>query len=1003
VVSIRTAYSFGFGLLRADEIMDRARGNYTHLALTDLGHTAALLPLMERTQKSGIQIVPGVEIRNGHKLLYSVLALNNDALTKLHVWLSEHEQTGAPFPGEFPLESTNAEFACIYPWDAVDIVPAGAWLGVRPWELWAAAKKWGSGHTRCLAWMPFTLRDASDFNAHRVLRAVSLNTLLERIGPNETCDPREVWMTRPEWEEAYREAPVLVERTQQLLETCTVFIPMGSEAPPTNLQSYTGSQAQDALLLRQLCQDHLYQRYPQAARNVQQRVDKELEVIQSKGFNAYFLINWDLIRYAQSRGFHHVGRGSGANSIVAYILQITNVDPIELDLYFERFINIHRTSPPDFDLDFSWTDRPDITRYLFGRYPNVALLGAYSTYQFRSVVREVSKTFGLPKSDIDRLANGEAPKDQWGRAVLHFGHRLHDLPSRMTLHSSGILIADKPLATFSSTFWPPKGYPTVYFDMLAAEDVGLAKFDILGQRGIAKIAEAVQLAKENQPNRPPLPLSAIPQFKNDPAALKLLSTGGAMGCFYVESPAMRMLMQKLQTQSYVDLVAASSIIRPGVSSSGMMRQYILRHRNPERRKDAIPALLELLPDTYGVMVYQEDVIKVAHHYGGLTLAEADVLRRSMSGKFRSRQEFQNVQNQFFANGSAQNRPDTEVAEIWRQMESFAGYAFAKGHSASYAVESFQSLYLKAHYPLEYLTATLNNGGGFYRKSVYLREAKRLGAHVEPPCVQNGGWNYRLRGTSLFVGFFQISGVDEKFCQSIEKERDKGDLFTSLIDFIDRMQSPQKPIPLESLLLLIRIGAFRFTHEPQRALLWEAHRLLGHRVPPPQSESLFSPNRTPVKLPVLEMPPLEQAYEEWELLGFPLCNPMDLLAEPLGTWISPQHWPQWVGKKIRVVGQTVSVKDTRTAQGQWMKFGTFEAPDGRVFDTVHFPPVVQRHPFRGGGLYELEGVVSEEFDYCCLDVQSMRKLAVLEDPRYADQSAGARTKSPLLSEPVSEHN
>jgi DNA polymerase-3 subunit alpha len=152
-----------------------------------------------------------------------------------------------------------------------------------------------------------------------------------------------------------------------------------------------------------------------------------------------------------------------------------------------------------------------------------------------------------------------------------------------------------------------------------------------------------------------------------------------------------------------------------------------------------------------------------------------------------------------------------------------------------------------------------------------------------------------------------------------------------------------------------------------------------------------------------MPPLEQAYEEWELLGFPLCNPMDLLAEPLGTWISPQHWPQWVGKKIRIVGQTVSVKDTRTVQGQWMKFGTFEAPDGLVFDTVHFPPVVQRYPFRGGGLYELEGVVSEEFDYCCLDVQSMRKFAVLEDPRYADQSAGARTKSPLLSEPVSEHN
>jgi DNA polymerase-3 subunit alpha len=1004
VAAVRTAYSFGFGLIALEELVERAvLDDHSHLALTDIGHTAALLPLLQKAKRAGINIIPGVEIRLNNKFKYSILALNRVGLNSLHAWLSAGHTSNSAASVFSQKESLSAECACIYPWDAEGPIPPEAWIGVRPWEIWAAAKKWGKNNDRCIAWMPFTLPTANDFKAHRVLRAIGQNALLENTGPQATCDPREVWMTRAQWEQAYQEAPVLVQRTDQLLKSCTVSLPMGAEAAPANLQTYTDTPENDIQLLRQLCEDLLPQRYPKASREVRERVEKELATIQAKGFNAYFLINWDLVRYAQSRGFHHVGRGSGANSIVAYILQITNVDPIELDLYFERFINIYRTSPPDFDLDFSWTDRPEVTRYLFSRYDHVALLGAYSTYQFRSVVREVSKAFGLPKTDIDRLANGEAPKDQWGRAVLHFGHRLHNLPSRMTLHSSGILIANKPLTEFTSTFLPPKGYPTVHFDMLAAEDIGLAKFDILGQRGIAKIADAARLARTNQPDKPAVNLSEIQKFKSDPAALRLLSTGGAMGCFYVESPAMRMLMTKLQTNSYVDLVAASSIIRPGVSSSGMMRQYIVRHRQPERRSDAIPALLSLLPDTYGVMVYQEDVIKVAHHYGGLTLAEADVLRRSMSGKFRSREEFHEVRAQFFKNGEKRGAPPEELAEIWRQMESFAGYAFAKGHSASYAVESFQSLYLKAHFPLEYLTATLNNGGGFYRKSVYVREAMRCGARIEPPCVNQGGWNYLLDGNRLFIGFSQISGVDESFCQRIEKERTARGPFDSLGHFVDRMQQPGHSVPLETLLVLIRVGAFRFAGIQSRALLWEAHRLLGHKTPPKQTESLFESRQTPLALPVLQTPPMEQAFEEWELLGFPLCDPTVLLAEPLGSWVPPDEWPQWIGRKIRAVGQTVSVKDTRTAQGQWMKFGTFEDPSGQIFDTVHFPPVVQKYPFRGGGIYELEGVVSEEFEYCCLDVHFMRKLILIEDPRYADQKAGARTQSPILPEPVSEHN
>ena len=248
--------------------------------------------------------------------------------------------------------------------------------------------------------------------------------------------------------------------------------------------------------------------------------------------------------------------------------------------------------------------------------------------------------------------------------------------------------------------------------MVIAEDVGLYKFDILGQRGLAKIKEALQIIAKNHPNDPAIDIHDIRRFKTDARVNNMVKEAQCLGCFYVESPAMRMLLKKLQVDNYLGLVAASSIIRPGVAQSGMMREYILRHRYPERRKEAHPVLYDLMPETYGVMVYQEDVIKVAHHYAGLTLGEADVLRRAMSGKFRSRSEFNKVQQKFMDNCAVKGYALATTESIWRQIESFAGYAFAKGHSASYAVESYQTLFLKAYYPLEYMVAVLNNGGGF---------------------------------------------------------------------------------------------------------------------------------------------------------------------------------------------------------------------------------------------------------------------------------------------------
>ena len=306
----------------------------------------------------------------------------------------------------------------------------------------------------------------------------------------------------------------------------------------------------------------------------------------------FFLINWDIVNYAKSKGYFHVGRGSGANSIVAYLLGITDVDPIELDLYFERFMNLYRKNPPDFDIDFSWRDREDVTQYIFDRFGQngqAALLATYNTFKHRGAVRELGKVFGLPKHEIDVLSDGNFDYnklDKIARLVIHYAQRLLDKPNILSVHSAGIVISEKSLHYFTATNMPPKGFPTTQFDMIISEDVGLYKYDILGQRGLGKIKDALKIVAENQPDKPLADIHDVRPLFRDKKINDLVRTAQCNGCFYVESPAMRMLLKKLEVDNYLGLVAASSIIRPGVAKSGMMREYILRHKNPERCEKA---------------------------------------------------------------------------------------------------------------------------------------------------------------------------------------------------------------------------------------------------------------------------------------------------------------------------------------------------------------------------------------------------------------------------------
>jgi DNA polymerase-3 subunit alpha len=469
----------------------------------------------------------------------------------------------------------------------------------------------------------------------------------------------------------------------------------------------------------------------------------------------------------------------------------------------------------------------------------------------------------------------------------------------------------------------------------------------------------------------------VDAFKKDPAVLDQLKRGETNGCFYIESPAMRGLLSKLKCDSYRALVAASSIIRPGVAQSGMMREYIHRFHHPHDFEYLHPIMEEQLKETFGVMVYQEDVIKVCHHFAGLDLADADVLRRAMSGKYRSRAEFDRIAQRFFDNCRERGYPDQLTHEVWRQISSFAGYSFSKAHSASFAVESFQSLYLKVHYPLEFMTAVINNFGGFYRTWVYFNEARRWGASINLPCVNLSDYKTSINGKDIFIGFIHLQGLEQQTAGLIIDERERNGAYNSLEDLLQRV-----PVGLEQVIILIRINALRFTGKSKKELLWDAHLILGKQKKKDLMNELFPVRKREFRLPQLEQTELENSYDELELLGFSVSIPaFELLQTGFRGNVMARQMLRHLGKKVRMVGNLVTIKYVRTKNKQWMNFGTFLDAEGEFFDVVNFPDSLNRFPYKGQGIYLIYGEITEEFGFPGMTVEKMAKLPYQPDPRY----------------------
>ncbi len=539
------------------------------------------------------------------------------------------------------------------------------------------------------------------------------------------------------------------------------------------------------------------------------RLHYELAIIGLTGFVDYFLVVWDFIAWARTKNIPvGPGRGSGAGCLVAYVLGITNLDPLRFKLLFERFLNPERVSPPDFDIDFCMRRRVEVIDYVRQKYGNdcVANIITYGTLGAKAVIRDVSRVNSLPYADADRLAKmipdelemtlekaveksaelrTELDRNPVAKKIFESARVLEGMVRNTGKHAAGIIITDKPLDEFVPLTLQ-EGDVTVQFDMNAVGKLGLLKMDFLGLRNLTSLATAIRLINERYPDRP-IDLNALPL--DDQLTYDLLQKGGAKGVFQLEGAGIRDLLVKMKPDRFGDLIAIIALYRPGPLNGGMVDAYVNRKHGREIPTYNHPVMRDVLEETYGVMVYQEQVMRILNRLGGIGLSQAYATIKAISKK-KSDVIAQGLK-QFVAGAVDKGLDSKQAAEIFGLIEKFGGYGFNKSHSAAYALVLFQTAYLKAHYPTEFMAAVLSSEmDGAEREKFFvdhIEDCRRMGIEVLPPNINQGGSNFRVgEERQIHFGLAAIKGVGFKAVEAIEKARQTAGKFTSLVDFFERV-------------------------------------------------------------------------------------------------------------------------------------------------------------------------------------------------------------------------
>jgi error-prone DNA polymerase len=834
---------------------------------------------------------------------------------------------------------------------------------------------------------------------HRILRAIALNTTLPRVPAAELASPAAWLADAREMARRFPHCPEALANAAAVAEQC-----MMSEPPWSGLlfPAFEGlGEAEAFRLLRARALAGARVRYGRITPAVRARLDHELSVIQAKGFSTYFLVVEDIVR----RFPITCGRGSAAASIVSYCLMITHVEPIRHNLFFERFLNPGRTDPPDIDVDFPWDTRDDVLDYVFKKYGerNAAMVANHVCLQARATVRELGKVYGLPAAEIKRVTG--RMRHLWDvrdaqelvRAhplfrdlkltapwpeILRLSRELEGMPRHLSVHCGGVVIAPGRLSGRVPIERAAKGVNIIQWEKDQTEDGGLVKIDLLGNRSLAVIRDALGAVNAHEGTeliyRHLKPL-------DDPAAQALVARGDTVGVFYVESPAMRQLQQKTGTGDFERLVVHSSIIRP--AANAFIREYV-RRLHGGTWAPLHPRVEEILADTFGIMCYQEDVCKVAMALAGFDAVAGDGLRKVLSKKHKAK-KLAEYRGRFYHGAALRGASPETIDQIWEMIMSFSGYSFCKPHSASYALVSFKSAWLRAHHPAEFMAAVISNRGGYYDTFAYISEARRMGLAVLGPDVNASAEAYTGRGRELRVGLMQIKGLTQAGRDELLGERAAHGPYRSWADFLARTRLA----PADAR-LLVKAGCFdALEGESARpALLW---RLAG--------EARHDPVRRAVPLPLFAPPerelPRPAGYDEatllrheTETLGLLVSrHPLTLYLPALKShsYVPAAELARWVGKRVTTVGWFVTGKLVATKDDEPMEFLSFEDTTA-LYETTFFPdayrrfcPLIDRErPFL------LSGRVEQDFGAITLTVDQVR---VLEPFQERQKEKGKRQK------------
>ncbi len=958
---------------------------YTRLGLCDVNGFYGLIWSLQEARAQGLELLVGVELRHGGRRA-AALALSPEGYRELSRLVTAlHRDPDFSLP--VALRHLSAQAALLVDDPALldelrERPETYAAIGPGGFSFYRAAKQ--RGLPVVAAWPTMYLHDDHPL-VMRLVRAIDLNTTLSRLDPAEVPGPAARLPSPAQVAQQLAWRPEALAAAGELAARACVDPGLGATIYP----GLVADTEQAADILEGRCRARIPWRYGKWRPEIEARLQYEMKIIRGKGFAEVFLLAERISRQAKLT----CGRGSAAASIVSYLLGITHVEPLAHDLFFDRFLNPRREDPPDIDIDFAWDEREDVIAWTLEHYgrERTAMVCNQVGFKAAGAVREIAKVYGLPDDEIGRVTGrmssfwyaADAERmvrehplfkdlhldDPWPE-ILRLSKLLTGHPRYLSIHPGGLVVVPQGVAAVVPVQDAPKGVPIIQWEKDQTEDAGLVKMDLLGNRSLAVIRDA--LASIEAREGVSIAYAAFNPL-DDPATQRLIATGETVGVFYVESPAMRQLQKKCRTGSYDRLVVHSSIIRP--AANVFIEEYV-RRLHGGAWEPLHPVLEKQLAETFGIMVYQEDVAKAGMAIAGFDSAKADGLRKVLSKK-RSGRKFEDYKRDFVAGAAARGESGETTAKIWEMIESFAGYSFCKPHSASYALVSFKSAYIKAHHPAAFIAAVISNQGGYYGPFAYVSEARRLGLRLLGLDVNASNREWIGAADWLRIGLMQPKGLNNKAVDALLDERERRGPYANFADLAARTQ--MDPADLR---ILIRGGAFDALHglAARPRLMWELMRYAHGKQPPAKKDATLSLFDVRPSGPLPTPPAYDELVvlrQEVETLGFLASrHPLSLYADQLARvrHVDAVDLEQHIGRHVTVPGWLVTGKTVQTKKKEPMEFVSFEDTTA-LFETVFFPKAYARfcHMLTTTRPYWLTGRVEESFGVPTLNVVQVRLI------------------------------